>query len=585
MDKNIRASFISKFKEVKNWKEEILFLRSFLATHDNVLEDMAIIEGAALRDILHDVDVYRDAFIQKSPGMSLDNIRLTKDDLTDDIIDYVKNINLWDILYTNDDGEYVYTKEFLNLTPIIEYWVTYAKENHFSTIAFIEAEKFFAYDYSFVGENQDIDFLLYVTDSIKYNALTMIFGKYGNVTVRRIQSVTDEQPDVMTLYDNRFVLGDIDLICAMPDKGRKYFTQTDDAKIGTVRKETVAVQHLLDSISTKNVLNILLPSAYLFASEYEGSRAHLIPEKEHTAETTAMVRKIIQLPTLKAYSSINMNLIEMVKTTQRKDSYAIEVAEMVISDTVLAVNGVKHINSSFLSGGKSWNVDDPSGYMAADGDNAVETISIKEIGIALRGKAISNKDLDPAGAYLVINLSNVQDGKLVFGNEAPVIIQERKPKSLLKYEVNPGDVVVACRGTVLKSAYVPYLHEEDEREIYLAKTDKELMSVYQMIASVNLLIINIAPDSKILPKYLNLIFNLPAGQKLLENIQRGDVIKNINSDDLMNLEIPYFDKEIQLKIIAEYEKILVDYKESQKKWASSIARINTSIILGKPMGL
>lgn len=107
-----------------------------------------------------------------------------------------------------------------------------------------------------------------------------------------------------------------------------------------------------------------------------------------------------------------------------------------------------------------------------------------------------------------------------------------------------GDVVLSCRGTVIKSA--------------VFKTQDKTI-----IASANLIVIR--PKEKIRGEFIKIFFESPVGLAIIKSFQRGTTIMNINYSDIMEMEIPLLTINKQQEMINQYNEELKVYKETIKK--------------------
>ncbi len=175
----------------------------------------------------------------------------------------------------------------------------------------------------------------------------------------------------------------------------------------------------------------------------------------------------------------------------------------------------------------------------------LEKVKLKEVAEIFRGKSILKKDT-VLGSINVLNISNIENGEIDYSCLDTIEEEERKIK---RYELINGDVVLACRGTALKSAVVRQQ----------AKT---------MIASANLIVIR--PREKVLSEYLKIFLESPIGIALIKSFQRGTTIMNINHTDIMEMEIPLLPITEQQEMIDRYRDELRIYKaaisEAQTRW-------------------
>lgn len=130
------------------------------------------------------------------------------------------------------------------------------------------------------------------------------------------------------------------------------------------------------------------------------------------------------------------------------------------------------------------------------------------------------------------------DGEIDYLTMDTIAEEEHKVK---RYQLEPGDVVLSCRGTAIKSA-----------EFQL---DNKVV-----IASANLIVIR--PKGMAMGKYIKIFLEIPVGIAMIKSFQRGTTIMNINHSDIAEMEIPLLTMEEQQEIINQYENEFSIYKQA-----------------------
>ncbi|WP_160841200.1 N-6 DNA methylase [Halobacillus halophilus] len=178
-----------------------------------------------------------------------------------------------------------------------------------------------------------------------------------------------------------------------------------------------------------------------------------------------------------------------------------------------------------------------------------------------RGINLTPKQLiEGNGNYKIIKLSDVENGEISVDNINPVEIKIQK--KLDSYIANEGDLIISCRGAKIKVAVVPQ-HEGN------------------LILSQNFHGLRVKND--IDPYFLKAYLESPVGQFLLEGIQTGTSIKNINIKDLKNLYVPILSIEHQKDISKRYRKAKEDYLMAVKK--AQEQKINSLLTVYEDMGI
>ncbi|TYB91711.1 MAG: hypothetical protein FXF54_08105, partial [Kosmotoga sp.] len=469
-------SILRESSEKKNidWKKEVLFLHNYLQDNGDKIGNFS-----QKNDIITDINRYRKKYASEKDDLSLSHIEYDFDKIDTKVLEKIKDFNLLDLIYTDEEGEYDYQKEYINIDSTINYWVEKAKKAKVKDINFIEADKFFAYNDEFVKKNEDFNFNLYFSEPFYYEIFKTNYSGYENVNVKMATKTNEFD---YSIYDNLIDIDKKGLVCSFPDSGRKFLLDSD-VKLRSKRKEISALNNLLMSMSDGSILSIILPVGFLVSPESQKIRSLIIPdEKSENNFYNVKVEKISHLPQFKEYSSINLVLLELKKKKDEiKENYSIEIGEFKLKDGKLEETIHDKISSTDLKGGKSWSIEQnlkkEKFWQLYEKS---EKIDLGDHATVIRGKSINKSYLSEDGGYLVINLSNMKKGKLKFADEKISVAEEKKPKSFLKYEVKPNDVVVACRGTVFKSAYIPDINS-DIADIYLSKEDVQLLKEYKLV--------------------------------------------------------------------------------------------------------
>ncbi len=184
-------------------------------------------------------------------------------------------------------------------------------------------------------------------------------------------------------------------------------------------------------------------------------------------------------------------------------------------------------------------------------------MKLKDVAEVFRGKSILKKDTS-LGNVSILNISNIEDGKINYDEMDTIAEEDRKVK---RYELSDGDVLLSCRGTAIKSAV-------------FAAQDKTI------IASANLIIIR--PGEKVKGEYIKIFFESPIGMAIIKSFQRGTTVMNINHADIMEMEIPLVPLSKQQKMIDEYRQELKIYndtvKEAGRRWSQVKARLYNDLV-------
>jgi len=175
--------------------------------------------------------------------------------------------------------------------------------------------------------------------------------------------------------------------------------------------------------------------------------------------------------------------------------------------------------------------DSEFGKLSVNFDETEKWIKLGELSEIYRGINVSQaakKRND--GKYGIINYADVQNGEIDIEALKRFDINVN-PKG---YTVQPGDVIVSCKGVVIKTCIIPD-------------------NVDNVLLSINFIGIRLNKDICD-PKYLKCYLDSPAGQTYLKNRQVGTSIITLKNSDLAEMAIPPLSPEAQKKYISDYEK-------------------------------
>lgn len=177
-------------------------------------------------------------------------------------------------------------------------------------------------------------------------------------------------------------------------------------------------------------------------------------------------------------------------------------------------------------------------------NHQMPTVPLKDVTTYFKGKAVSK--LGTKGNISVVNLSNISETGIDYDNLKKYDCNEER---LLHYLLQDGDVLIASKGTVKKTA--------------VFKAQKT-----PVIASSNITILR--PNSDILGGYIKLFLDSERGQILLDKVNTGKQVMNLNTQKLVSIEIPILPVVKQAYLFQRYEQGLIDYKRkldrAQQEW-------------------
>lgn len=177
----------------------------------------------------------------------------------------------------------------------------------------------------------------------------------------------------------------------------------------------------------------------------------------------------------------------------------------------------------------------------------------KEIFSGLPLYGIERMGEDPEGLPL-INIKDVSEGTVKTDQCHRLALGDFKNAS--RYLVSPGDVVVTCRGSLLKAAVIPG-------------------NVERALITSNLIAMRL--NDYLLPEYLSTYINIKEGQKkLLANATSSDSRLVLTVSDIEEFEVPILTLPAQRQIIelsqfsAEQYRLNLDVALTRKQVTEKI---------------
>ncbi|GIP50024.1 hypothetical protein J53TS2_36150 [Paenibacillus sp. J53TS2] len=310
-------------------------------------------------------------------------------------------------------------------------------------------------------------------------------------------------------------------ILTIPNFGLKM----DDVEDATIRdSEGVAVNHLLPLLRDTGRISVTFPPRMMFQS---GSIAKW---RELTNESYP-VQSVHMLPDglFRPYTSVKTYQVEF----GRSPTEQVLISRLQLQKMSLETEREISIHAEAFAQLENWRVD-----MLLDEDQdtlrsfqqaPVSKVKLRDVADIFRGKSVLKQDLR-AGNIKVLNISNIEDGEVKLDQLETIDEEERKVK---RYEILPGDLVMACRGTVNKLAIFP----EAEGTV---------------IASANIIVIRFKVS--IISGFAKIFLESPVGATLIQSFQRGTTVMNLNPSDVGELELPLLPHEEQMNRVNSYNE-------------------------------
>ena len=382
--------------------------------------------------------------------------------------------------------------------------------NDTSRVLLAEAEKFAEGLQKVIVNNPNVEFTLTTEKKVLYLLLQTAFSQSHNVRVLH-QSIYRE-----LLYKDRY-----DVLITLPVFGGR--TSPDESgKTISRDSECIAVENLIRHLGERGRLLAVLPAKVTFAGGPVQEFRQWIMTDYHLAAMTALPEGI-----LRPYAAIKTYLMVF----DAKATTGVTVGKIVDENGKLTVKQKHWVSDAEFNSHEDWR---PEIYLAEDNEaiqqfkaSRLEKVKLKDVSEIFRGKSVLKDDLQP-GKIKVLNISNMDEGELVFENMDTIQEEIRKVK---RYQLEAGDILLTCRGTSNKVVLFP----ETEHVV---------------IASANIIVLRI--KEKIAPQYLKIFLDSPVGQLLIKSFQRGTTIMNINPNDIGEMEIPLLPMEKQETLARQY---------------------------------
>ncbi|WP_340673625.1 restriction endonuclease subunit S [Brevibacillus agri] len=375
--------------------------------------------------------------------------------------------------------------------------------------------------------------------------ITLLTESYimGRLFKTYFESVTNVHVIQGSIYQPLPLDVKYEAILSMPNFGMKM--SDDDVPIR--ESEGAAVSHLLPLLHDGGRMSVTFPARMMFQSG-------AIADWRKQTNELAPVQSVYVHPDglFRPFTSIRTYQVEFGKSAVNEITlgrWKVEKAKLVTEREI-----TMHPDQFRIL--DNWRIDllldEDQETLRSFQQAAIPKVKLRDVADIFRGKSILKQDLR-AGSIKVLNISNLDDGEVLLDQLETIDEEERKVK---RYEVLPGDLVMACRGTVNKMAVFP------------GSSD-------MVIASANILVIRFR--KLIHSHYAKIFFESPIGITLLQSYQRGTTVMNLNPNDISEIEIPLFSEEIQVSIANRYkqekEMYIKSIQAATKRWKKERQKI------------
>ena len=440
----------------------------------------------------------------------------------------------------------LYKNERTGIVLAPDYLIAFLSEivsDRVSSVMIAEAEKMAAGLQFLIDTNPEKKFTLMTDQYTIFLLLKTAFQEYQNVKVIN-----------QSIYRELLIADNFDLILSIPAFGGRLSIDETSKSFMTRETESIAIENLIRNINDSGRLVAVIPAKLTFAS------SQIKDFREWILENYSL-DSIYSLPDgiFRPYTGIKTYLATFSKA--RKDS--IILGSIEAEDYNLKAAQVIKMPAAEFKQYDDWRV---GIFLSNDNEeiqrfkaSGVKKVKLKRIADIFRGKSVLKDDVKPGEIY-ILNISNIEEGEILFDNMDTTNEEERKIK---RYQLEDGDILLTCRGTVNKVAMFP----ETRRMV---------------IASANIIVIRV--KEKVLPLYLKVFLESPLGQLLVKSFQRGTNVMNINPNDIGELEVPLLPIERQRELAERFANGLRRYKSEreviEKRWENQRTEIYQELFTG-----
>lgn len=424
---------------------------------------------------------------------------------------------------------------------LTSYMVNILESNNVTNVLITDAEKNLIGLESIIEKFKDIYFTFTSDNRLLFLVLELIFKRFENVNVK-YQSIYKKKE-----INNRF-----DLVLCLPTFGLKFDLDKLSNRFMTRESEGVAVENLLEVIAPTGKLFVIVPARFTFSGGgFEGIRNKIMFEYG--------LESIYTLPegTFRPYTGIKTYML----CISSEPVSEIELGNLKLENDAFILQEQKGIKKEEFNKYTDWRVElflsENQDEIQKFKESEVPKVKLKDVAEIFRGKSVMKKDLQP-GKIHVLNISNIEDGHIIFDGMDTIDEEERK---IRRYELQENDLVVTCRGTINKVA------------VYHA-------SKKFVIASANIIVIRFKENVN--STFVKIFMESPVGTTIIRSFQRGTTVMNINPKDIGEMEVPIAKIGVQNQIVDEYlneNKLYIDtIKKAEKRWDTQKQEIFEKIL-------
>lgn len=284
-----------------------------------------------------------------------------------------------------------------------------------------------------------------------------------------------------------------------------------------------------------------------------------------------LLNTIIQMPT-GTYPSTSVSYVIMVFSKGNEKVRLIDAREFCLNSKSafkkIDLEKIKELINSEESdlklfvdkeeiASKNYNLDLNQYFNDVSDIELINPKTIKEIGDVFAGYQYTSRkieELEPGeGNVSVVKVSNIENGEINYNDLVSIDIDENK---IEKYFLKENDILISTKGTLIKIGLITNIGDK------------------KLIPYNNLQVIRITSED-VNPIYVCNYLNSETGQRFLRLIQTGQIIININKNDLLNVQVPIVDMDTQETIANRYRIISNNIKELKEKLSTLENKLNS----------
>lgn len=459
-----------------------------------------------------------------------------------DIFEEIKDISILNLVHFyityEKSNRKIRREDYYSLfSNISSYFTDKLKKHNPKTVLVLEPEKFIAELGDIIESFPKVKFILFTGDNNLKKAFQLQFARDKNVEVKYIDFLSEK----IVFPKVQFVIS-MNIIYTFRDGNWHIVSRSEELwrKILNGLKKNSTLFFLIDSLSDTE-------------SKFHEFKKELIENYSIKSVNNILLGKSIDsIPR-------NVSVIEIYKSKPGED-YNIEIREIESVRNEFALKNTIILKKSKLTDLPKWDYDYIVKYTCSDYEyyegKSVRKVKLYDIADIQRSiLPIRKIDYKANGSQYIMNMDSIQDGGIDLNGlrRANIEFKVKKPENIYLRE---GDIVITCRGTLIKFAIIP-------------KTDKNIIITSNLIY--------IRPNKHYDSRYIKLFLESKIGKLILESITPKGIMLAIRSKNLGDIEIPDIPLSKQITLIEKYKKGKDKYEKTITKAENAYNKLKDSI--------